>query len=138
MITKGPNNVTECLNDNKQSRALAIQIPCGFTGAPFTSLPYWRIIKRAENGSVISDVTRNTTDINNDVSAGDRLFYVTDFTSGESTSPNSFLQIGPVDKTFNQSSYQCSFQQDDQSVVISSIGTVTLFGECILYSSPVL
>ena len=105
-------------------------MPCGFTGAPAnTTLPSWKIIKRAEDGIVISDVTRNTTDINNDFS--DKLFWVQDLTSGKNTSSDSFLSIGPVDKTFNHSSYQCSFQLDNQTVIMSEIGTITLFGECM-------
>jgi len=127
-ITKDPSNMIECLNDDIRSGSLAIQMPCGFTGAPAgTTLLNWRIIRRAENGSVISDVTRNISDINNDLN--DRLFWVADLTSRESTSPNSFLTIGPVDKTFNQSSYQCSFQLDNQTSIISKVGTVTLIGE---------
>ena len=121
IITNGPSNVTECLNDNTQS--LAIQIPCGFTGAPATTLPNWRIIRRAEDGSVISDVTRNVADINDD--NNDKFFYVTNLNN----SANSFLSVGPVDKSYNQSSYQCSFQLDDHTIIKSKVGTITLFGE---------
>ena len=129
MINRGPNNVTECLNGEKQF--LAIEIPCGFTGAPAnTTLPNWRIIRRAEDGSVISDVTRNTTDINNNLS--DKLEWVPDLTNQDvNSSINSFLLIGSVDKTYNQSSYQCSFQLDDHTIIKSKVGTITLFGEYI-------
>ena len=128
MINKGPNNVTECLNDGTQP--IAIQMPCGFTGAPAnTTLPNWRIISRAEDGSVISDVTRNTTDINNN--SGDKLFWVPDLTNPDvNNSVNSVLLIGPVDKKYNHSSYQCSFLLDDQPIIKSKVGTITLFGEC--------
>ena len=118
-------NVTECLNDNTQ--LIAIQMPCGFTGAPSTTLPNWRIISRAEDGSVISDVTRNATDINNNL--GDKLFWVADLTNAANNSVNSFLSIGSVDRAYNQSSYQCNFQLDDQPIIKSKMGTITLFGE---------
>ena len=132
MINKGPNNVTECLIKEKQP--LSIQMPCGFTGAPpNTALPNWRIISRAEDGSVISDVTRNATDINNNL--GDKLLWVPDLTNPDvNSSINSVLLIGPVDKSYNQSSYQCSFLLDDQPIIKSNLGTITLFGECIEYT----
>ncbi|XP_065910022.1 uncharacterized protein [Dysidea avara] len=124
MINKGPNNVTKCLNGEKQ--ILAIEIPCGFTGAPTnTTVPNWRIIRRAENGSVISDVTRNTTDINNN--SGDKLEWVPDLTNQDvNSSINSTLLISSVDETYNQSSYQCSFQLDDHTIIKSKVGTITL------------
>ncbi|XP_065909977.1 uncharacterized protein [Dysidea avara] len=125
LINKGPNNVTECLIKEKQP--LSIQMPCGFTGAPpNTALPNWRIISRAEDGSVISDVTRNATDINNNL--GDKLLWVPDLTNPDvNSSINSVLLIGPVDKSYNQSSYQCSFLLDDQPIIKSNLGTITLF-----------
>ena len=126
MITKDPINVYECLNDGKEH--LIIQMPCGFTGVPAkTTLPNWRIIRRAEDGSVISDVTRNATDINNNFV--DKLLWVPDETNTENNSANSVLLIGAVDITYNQSSYQCSFQLDDQHTIESKVGTITLVGE---------
>ena len=133
MIAKGPVNVTECLNDGTQP--LAIQIPCGFTGAPAnTTIPNWRIVTRAEDGSVISNVTRNTTDINNNYS--DNLYWVPDWTNKVNKSINSFLSIGPVDITLNQSSYQCSFQLDDHTTIKSKVGTITLFGKYCMCIHP--
>ena len=127
MINRGPNNVTECLNGEKQF--LAIEIPCGFTGAPAnTTVPNWRIISRAEDGSVISDVTRNATDIKNNL--GDKLEWLADLTNQDvNSSINSVLLIGSVDKTYNQSSYQCSFQLDYHTTITSEVGTITLFGK---------
>ena len=90
MITNSPNNVTEYLNDHTKS--LAIHIPCGFTGAPATTLPNWRIIRRAEDGSVISDVTRNVTNINDYLS--DKLFWISDLTNEVNNSANTFLSVG--------------------------------------------
>ena len=128
MITKDPTNITGCFNDNSQN--LYMQMPCGFSGAPFTTRPHWRIISRAEDGSVISYVTRNTTDINNKF--GDKLYWAADLYNAENTSNNSYLSIGPllaVDKTYNQSSYQCSFQLDDHTIIQSKVGTITLVGK---------
>jgi len=122
MITNDPSNITECLNNH--TKTLGIRIPCGFTGAPATTLPNWRIIRRAENGSVISDVTRNASDINDNLSDG--LFYNANTANN---SVNNVLIVGPVDKSYNQSSYQCSFQLDDHMIIESKVGTVTLFGE---------
>ena len=126
MITNNPDNITECLNDHIPF--LTIPIPCGFTGIPATTLPNWRIIRRAENGSVISDITRNATDINDN--RNDKLYWVANETSiKENNSNNSYLSVGPMDKSYNRSSYQCSFQLDDNTIIKSKVGTITLFGE---------
>ena len=42
-------------------------------------------------------------------------------------SPNSRLLVGPVDETYNQSSYQCIFTTISDDVE-SSIGTLTVVG----------
>ena len=42
-------------------------------------------------------------------------------------SPNSRLVVGPVDETYNQSSYQCIFTTISGAVE-SSIGTLTVAG----------
>ena len=72
-------------------------------------------------------MTRNTTDISNN--SDDKLFWVPDLTNADNNSATSFLLIGPVDKTYNQSSYQCSFQLDDHTIIKSKLGTITLFGK---------
>ena len=50
-----------------------------------------------------------------------------DLTSGPINSPNSKLLVGPVNKTHNQSSYQCIFPA--LSLIISSVGTMTVVGK---------
>ena len=62
VITNGPMNVTVCSGTNAE-------ISCGFTGVsdPLSTRPNWswRIIKRNNDGYVISNETVNTLDINN-------------------------------------------------------------------------
>ena len=57
----------------------------------------------------------------------DSLEWVADTTSGVNMSPNSRLVVGPVDETYNQSSYQCIFTTISGDVE-SSIGTLTVVG----------
>ena len=111
-------NTTEC------NGSIAI-IPCGFENVSNSFVPDWRIIKRSDDGSVISDMTLSSAVINNDDSDG--LQYIPDLSSGMNTSPNSRLLVGPVDETDNQSSYQCIFSIGND-VIESSIGTLTVTG----------
>ena len=93
---------------------------CGFTGAsPFTAVPGWRIILRDDDGSVVSNVIHNGIDIVNRHING--LQWSPDLTNAS----NSKLLVGPVNKTHNQSSYQCIFATLSGSV-ISSVGTLTV------------
>ena len=61
------------------------------------------------------------------INNNDDLEWVADLTSGVNMSPNSRLVVGPVDQTYNQSSYQCIFTTFSGTVV-SSIGTLTVTG----------
>ena len=100
---------------------------CGFSGAsPHTTIPKWRIILRNDNGSVVSDVTHNGFDIGQEHING--IQWSPDETSGDNTSPNSKLLVGPVNKTHNQSSYQCIFETTS-GLVLSSVGTITIMGK---------
>ena len=118
VFTNGPMDTTACIG------SIAI-IPCGFDNVSNLFVPDWRIIKRSDDGSVISDVIHRVGDINNDDSDG--LHYITDLSSGMNTSPNSRLLVGPVDETDNQSSYQCIFSIGND-VSKSSIGTLIVTG----------
>ena len=100
-------------------------INCGYNVESQTTLPEWRIIKRSDDGSVISNVTLSVQSINTNTS--NRLEYKRDFTIGANTFPNSRLLVGPVDETDNQSSYQCIFTYCN-NVFESSIGTLTVTG----------
>ena len=100
---------------------------CGFSGAsPHTTVPSWRIILRNDDGSVVSNVTHNGFDIVLNHING--LQWLSDETSGDNTSPNSKLLVGPVNETHNQSSYQCIFVTRG-GPIISSVGTMTIIGK---------
>ena len=105
-------------------------MPCGYVNESVNVLPNWNIITRSDNGSVISNMTISSSQINNDNNNGnsDGLVYEQDITSGSNNSPNSRLLVGPVDETHDQSSYRCIFDLaiDD---VISNSGTITVAGE---------
>ena len=119
-ITNGPQNTTVCMN------AIG-ECDCGFSGAsPYTTVPSWRIILRNDDGSVVSDVTHHGMDILDEHING--LQWLPDITSGDNTSPNSKLLVGPVNKTHNQSSYQCVIPTISDPV-ISSVGTMTIMGK---------
>ena len=119
MITNGPMDTTVC------NGAIAM-IPCGFNNVnPKVTLPNWRIIRRNNDGSVISDMTISGLDIV--TNSNDGLEWVPDLTSGENMSPNSRLLVGPVDETYNESSYQCIFTSLINTTE-SSVGTLTVAG----------
>ena len=100
---------------------------CGFSGvSPHATIPSWRIILRNDDGSVVSTVTHNGFDIAHGHING--LQWSPDLTSGDNNSPNSKLLVGPVNKTHNQSSYQC-IVATLSGAIISSIGTLTVMGK---------
>ena len=120
IITNGPQDTTMCI--------YAIgECDCGFSGAnPATTVPNWRIIIRNDDGSVVSNVTHTGFDIVQGHING--LQWSPDLTSGDNTSPNSKLLVGPVDKAHNQSSYQCIILTLS-GTVISSVGTMAVVGK---------
>ena len=116
MITNPPMDVTVCIGDTTN-------IPCGYVGVdPTIAVPTWRINE--------SDSSRDltTTAINADNNSGndDGLVWVPDLTSGPNNASGSVLVVGPVDESFNQSSYQCIF-----SARMSETGTITVAGKCL-------
>ena len=119
-ITNGPMDITVC-------NGSVANISCGFiNGDPNIAVPDWRIIRRSDDGNVISNRSISGSNIiNND---NDGLEWVADTTSGVNMSPNSRLLVGPVDETYNQSSYQCIFTTLSGDIE-SSIGTLTVAGE---------
>ena len=101
---------------------------CGFTGAnPIHLFPEWRIIYRSDNGSIVSNFTVDGEDIALRPTNG--LRWSPDLTSGDNNASNSKLLIGPVNKTHNQSSYQCIFISALSDDIISSVGTMTVVGK---------
>ena len=119
VITNGPMDTTVCTGS-------VANISCGFINAdPNIVVPDWGIVRRSDDGSVISNMTVNGLDIIRNTNDG--LEWVADLTSGVNMSPNSRLLVGPVDETYNQSSYQCIFTTISGAVE-SSIGTLTVAG----------
>ncbi|XP_065884884.1 uncharacterized protein [Dysidea avara] len=59
-----------------------------------------------------------------------RLVWVPD--SGPQYSYDSTLLVGPVDETYNQSSYQCFVLSHDGNVTESDVGTITIIGTFLL------
>ena len=127
-------NVTVCSGTNAE-------ISCGFTGVsdPFTTFPnwYWRIIKRNNDGYVISNETVRVMDIN--VNTTDDLTFIIAIRrnrNGILSASNSYLSVGPVDDTYNNTSYQCIFTINDTIIESDTAGTVTVIGKlCVrMYS----
>ena len=127
MISTGPMNVTVCSGTNAG-------ISCGFTGIsyPSTTIPNWswRIIKRNNDGYVISNetVTVRAMDINANT-ADDLVFYfIISNRNGTISANDSYLSVGPVDDTYNNTSYQCIFTINDTIIESDTAGIVTVIG----------
>ena len=103
------------------------EIKCGFIGAdPDSLFPDWRIVLRSDDGSIISDITHDRFDVKDGHING--LKWDPDRTNGS----NSKLLVGPVNKTHNQSSYQCIFRLLNMNVtIVSEVGTITVVGKYI-------
>ena len=119
MITNGPMNTTVCTGS-------IANFSCGFINAnPNNVIPDWRIVRRRDDGSVFSNMTVSGSAIIGN--ANDGLEWVGDTHSGVNNATNSRLLVGPVDETYNQSSYQCIFAVFDGNIE-SSVGTMTVAG----------
>ena len=120
MITNHPMNVTVCSGTKAK-------IPCGYTGVSdlFNTSPNWRIIKRNNNGSVISNVTVSRMDIHSNKTDG--LEFLINI-SNDNSAGGSYLSVGPVDDTYNNTSYQCIFTINDNIIESDTAGTITVIG----------
>jgi len=117
-INYGPMDRTSCSGST-------VDIPCGFSGGPANILfPNWRIIMRNDDGSVISDEIVNGGDIDDSIPVNG-LQWIPDLNNAN----NSVLRVGPVNETYDQSSYQCIFAVSGGDHIISTIGTLTVTGE---------
>ena len=126
VITNGPMNVTVC-NGTKT------EIPCGFstTISDFISTrPSWRIIKRNNNGSVISNETVSGVDIRRNTTDGLEFQIVLNVNNNAN---GSYLSVGPVDDTYNNTSYQCIFTINDTIIESDTAGTITVIGRCEIF-----
>ena len=122
MITSGPMNVTVCSGTKAN-------ISCGYTGVdPFNTRPNWRIIKRNNNGSVISNETVTGMDMLNNKTDGLESVYVIK----NNYADESYLSVGPVDDTYNNTSYQCIFTINDNIIESDTAGTITVIGMCFV------
>ena len=112
-------NVTVCSGTNAN-------ISCGYTGIsdPFFARPDWRIIKRNNNGSVISNETVSGIDIR--YNKIDDLNFFVILMNGNAD--GSYLSVGPVDDTYNNTSYQCIFTINDTIIESDTAGTITVIG----------
>jgi len=119
-INNGPVDRTSCSGST-------VDIPCGFSGASATLiLPAWRIIMRGDDGRVISNETVIGSDIDDGVPVNG-LQWIPDLNNAN----NSVLRVGPVNEIYDQSSYQCIISVLG-SEIISTVGTLTVAGECCI------
>jgi len=109
-------NTTVCNGD-------AVNITCGFSNAdPSLAFPTWRIVRRSDDGSVINNRSFSGNDIF--LNMFDGLRWIPDIAT---EGMNGFLTVGPLNETYNHSSYQCmvtTFFGSDTS----GVGTVTVVG----------
>ena len=125
MITNDPMNVTVCSETNAE-------ISCGFTGVstPFATIPNWswRIIKRNNDGYVISNETVRARDINANTTDDLVFYFVTSNRNSTISANRSYLLVGPVDYTYNNTSYQCIFINSTTIIESDTAGTITVIG----------
>ena len=119
MVTNGPMNVTTCSGD-------VAEMSCDYTGAPdpFNIRPDWKIIKRNNDGHVISNETVDAAIIQIDKTDG--LVFQRKVLSNNSVIGG--LLVGPVDDTYNNTSYQCIFTINNIIVESGTTGTITILG----------
>ena len=114
-----PMNVTVCSGTKAN-------ISCGYTGVTdfVDTLPNWRIIKRYNNGSVISNKTVSGVNIFRNMVGDLKFFLIT----SDNNANGSYLSVGPVDDTYNNTSYQCKFNISDNIIESDTAGTITVIG----------
>ena len=142
VITDDPVNVAVCSETNAN-------ISCGFTGVsdPLSTFQNWcwRIIKRNNDGYVISNEIVKVLDINANKTDGLTFFIIANIRNNITSANSSYLSVGPVDDTYNNTSYQCIFTINDTIIESDTAGTVTVIGkyviihmmldkECIIYT----
>ena len=121
-------NVTVCSGTNGE-------ISCGFTGVddPITTIPNWswRVIKRNNDGYVISNETVRVMNINNNRTDGLVFIIIGSNRNGITSANDSYLSVGPVDDTYNNTSYQCIFTINDTIIESDTAGIVTVIGKYV-------
>ena len=131
MISNGPMNVTVCSGTKAN-------ISCGYTGVydPFNIRPNWRVIKRNNNGGVISNETVSGMDIRSN--KFDDLKFIVHISGNNNNASGSYLLVGPVDDTYNNTSYQCIFTINDNIIESDTAGTITVIGMYVHIRSTVI
>ena len=123
VITSSPMNVTVC-------SGTYANISCGFTGVDHTSNTRpnwsWRIIKRKSDGNIISNETVKVMDINANNTDGLAFFIVTSDKNDTASANSSYLSVGPVDDTYNNTSYRCILTINDTIIESNATGTITV------------
>ena len=121
VITNGPMNVTVCSGTKAE-------ISCGYAGVddPVHTKPNWRIIKRNNNGSVISNETVSGMDLRTNIV--DNLKFIIVSNNNRNNADGSYLSVGPVNDTYNNTSYQCIFTINDTIIESDTAGTITVIG----------
>ena len=101
------------------------EISCDFSGAPdpFNTKPDWRIIKRSNDGHVISNETVNAAIIR--LNKTDGLVFLAEVSNDN---VNGRLLVGPVNDTYNNTSYQCIFTINNTIIESDTAGTVSVIG----------
>ena len=117
-------NVTVCSGTKAK-------ISCGYTGVSdfFSTMPDWRIIKRDDTGNIISNKTISGMDIRVNITDGLEFTVISNSISAD----RSYLSVGPVDDTYNNTSYQCIFTINDNIIENDTAGTITVIGMCVHY-----
>ena len=118
-------NVTVCSGTKAK-------IPCGYTGVddPLRTRPNWRIIQRYNNGNVISNETFSGIDIQTNKTDG--LNFI--ITLINNNADGSYLLVGPVDDTYNNTSYQCIFTINGNIIESDTAGTIAVIGMYVQYN----
>ena len=119
VIINGPMNVTVC-------SGRVAEMSCDYSGAPdpINTRPDWRIIRRNNDGHVISNETVNAAIIR--VNKTDGVVFLAKVLINSSVIGR--LSVGPVDDTYNNTSYQCIFPVNGTIIESDTAGTVTVIG----------
>ena len=124
-ITNGPINVTVCSGTKAN-------VSCGYTGVSnlVKARPSWKIIKRNNNGSVINNETISGKVILDNTTDGLEFVIILSNEMNVTNAGGSYLSVGPVDDTYNNTSYQCIFTINDTIIESDTAGTITVIGMC--------
>ena len=85
--------------------------------------------KRNDDGYVISNETVNARDINANITDSLIFYFIISNINGIISAENSYLSVGPVDDTYNNTSYQCIFTINDTITESDTAGTITVIGK---------